>query len=115
MAAEFDHAQLNAVTGDDVEFERELLAEYLSSVGADLARLGDAVNGGDAIVVGQIAHAIKGASATIGAKGFAALAMELERAGKSGDLAAAPRKMTVLTSEFEALSVFLRTRLSRAA
>ena len=115
MATEFDYAQLDAITGGDTEFEKEVLEEYLLSAPNDVAKLKNAIAAGDAPATGATAHALKGASATIGAKGFAAIALELEQAGKKGDLAAAPEAFARLESAFAELGGLLRERIAKAA
>ena len=115
MATEFDHEQLDAITGGDKEFEREVLEEYLNSAPADLEKVRAAIAAGDAPVTGASAHALKGASATIGAKGFAAIALEIEQAGKRGDLASIAPVFARLQAEFAALRQLLRSRIDRAA
>jgi HPt (histidine-containing phosphotransfer) domain-containing protein len=115
MATEFDFNQLEAITGGDAEFEREILEEYLASAPRDLEKLKHAIRAGDSPATGASAHALKGASATIGAKGFAAIALELEHAGKKGDLSNAPAIVGRLESEYAELSASLRQRLAQAA
>ena len=115
MSVEFDSDQLDAITGGDAEFEREVLEEFLSSAPLDLGKLTAAVAAGDAAACSAAAHALKGASATIGAKGFAAVALELEHAGKQGDMTGAPAALSRLESEYAGLERLLRERMSRAA
>jgi HPt (histidine-containing phosphotransfer) domain-containing protein len=115
MATEFDYGQLDAITGGDAEFEREVLDEYLASAPRDVAKLKAAVTAGDAAAVSSSAHALKGASATIGAKGFAAIALVLEQAGKKGELSNAPQALARLESEFAELVLLVRGRIARTA
>ena len=115
MATEFDEAQLAAITGGDTEFEREVLEEYLHSAPSDLHKLRAAVAAGDARATGAAAHAIKGASATIGARGFAAIALELEQSGKQAQMDAAPQQLARLEAESAELAVALRARIAKAA
>jgi len=115
MSTEFDHEQLEAITGGDREFEREVLEEYLATAPQDLLKVHAAITAGDAAAVGAAAHALKGASATIGAKGFAAIALELEHAGKKGDLGQAPAVAARMDDAFAALSAMLRGHIARAA
>lgn len=115
MATEFDYAQLDAITGGDAEFEKEVLEEYLLSAPNDVAKLKNAIGASDSAAVGATAHALKGASATIGAKGFAAIALELEQAGKKADLSAAPDAFARLEAAFADLTVLLRERIAKAA
>lgn len=115
MSSEFDHEQLEAITGGDREFEREVLEEYLATAPQDVQKLRAAIAAGDAPAAGAAAHALKGASATIGAKGFAALALELEHAGKQADLSRAPAILARMEHEFVALTELLRQHVARAA
>jgi HPt (histidine-containing phosphotransfer) domain-containing protein len=115
MATEFDDGQLEAITGGDTEFEREVLVEYLNSAPADVAKLKAAVSAGNAPAASAAAHSIKGASATIGAKGFAAIALELERAGKKGDLTGSPEVLARLEAEYLELVEVLKLRIAKAA
>ena len=115
MATEFDDAQLEAITGGDREFEREVLEEYLHSAPSDLQKLRAAVTAGDAKATGAAAHAIKGASATIGAKGFAAIALLLEQSGKQAQMDEAPAQFARLEAEYAELAVALRARIEKAA
>jgi len=115
MATEFDYAQLEAITGGDAEFEREVLEEYLASAPRDVAKVKAAMAAGDPTATAAAAHGLKGASATVGAKGFAAIALELEKAGKSGDLSRAPAAFARLESEFGELVSLIRTHIARAA
>ena len=69
----------------------------------------------DAASLARAAHALKGASATIGAKGFAAIALELEHAGKTGNLSGVPEMYDRLQSEFTELESFVGQKLAKAA
>ncbi len=115
MATEFDDAQLEAITGGDTDFEREVLEEYLQSAPGDLQRLRTAIAANDAKATGAAAHAIKGASATIGAKGFAAIALQLEQIGKQERMAEAAATLARLEAEYAELAVRLKGRIERAA
>ena len=115
MSDAFDFDQLESITGGDAEFEREVLEEFLATAPQDLGKLRDAVAQGNATAVGAAAHALKGASATIGGKGFAAIALELEHAGKQGGLADSAAVLARLEASYEGLAAILRQRISRAA
>jgi HPt (histidine-containing phosphotransfer) domain-containing protein len=115
MAFQFDEDQLDAITGGDAEFEREVLEEYVASAPRDVEKLRNAIASGDAAATGAAAHALKGASATIGAKSFAAIALELEHAGKKNDLANAPEAMARLDADFAQLMTLVKGRIAKAA
>ena len=58
------------------------------------------------------AHAIKGSSANMGAKGMREIASRLEEIGASGELDAAFEVLANMKSEFEQVSNFLKSYLS---
>jgi PAS domain S-box-containing protein len=75
-------------------------SEAENALGALRAGLAD----GDARVVARAAHGLKGSSSTLGAARVAALAAELERAGRDGRLEATPELMDRLGPAVEAAS-----------
>ena len=64
---------------------------------------------------GATAHALKGASATLGAKGFAATALVIEQAGKKSEAELARQTIARLEAEFAEVCTLLRQRISKAA
>lgn len=73
-------------SGEDEELLTELLALLLESSLADLAKITSAKDSGDAIAMGEAAHSIKGAAASLGVEGMREVAYEMEKAGRNGDL-----------------------------
>ncbi len=112
---EFDLEQLTAITGGDPEFEREVLEEYLNCTPEDVERIRQAIAASDPEALGKAAHALKGSSATVGAKTLAALAKELEMLGKAGNVAPAPEVFGRLSRCYEESCGFIRQRMARAA
>ena len=115
MATEFDYGQLDAITGGDTEFELEVIEEYLTSAPKDMAKLRAAIEAGDSKATGATAHALKGASATLGAKGFASTALVIEQAGKNGETALASQTIDRLEAELTEVCALLRQRIAKAA
>ena len=115
MATEFDYGQLDAITGGDTEFELELIQEYLSSAPRDLEKLRAAVEAGDSKATSATAHALKGASATLGAKGFASTALIVELAGKNGEVALARQTLARVEAELAEVCALMRQRVAKAA
>ena len=64
----------------------QLVDLYLADVPGRLATMRQAIAQQDATRLAQIAHALKGSSANIGARRVVRLCMELEKAGKEGNL-----------------------------
>jgi HPt (histidine-containing phosphotransfer) domain-containing protein len=84
----------------DADLLSELSTMFLADASSRLAALREAVKGGDAKSVEQIAHALKGSSGNMGAKRMAKICAELEYAGASGDLSYAPELLGRLEEEF---------------
>ncbi len=85
------------------EGEPDLVAElagmFLDDATLRLEELRDAIGEADAGRVRGVAHSLKGSSGNMGATRVHEVCAELERAGESGDLAAAPRLLERLEGE----------------
>ncbi len=85
------------------EGEPDLVAElagmFLDDATLRLEELRDAIGEADAGRVRGVAHSLKGSSGNMGATRVHEVCAELERVGKSGDLAAAPRLLERLEGE----------------
>ncbi len=76
---QFDLAQLQQLSDHDLAFEQELLQLYLDDFQAQLKRLQSAIRATAWLQIQQIAHHIKGASASVGAILPAQLATAIEQ------------------------------------
>jgi len=81
-----DLSRLQDALGDDPELISEILAMYRDTAGTDLMALEAAVSSGVADQIVRRAHALKGASGNVGADRMMALAGEIEKAARGGDL-----------------------------
>ena len=79
-----------------------LVEEFVSSLGERVQEIRSALAKGDAEVVRESAHALKGAAATLGATRLAAACAAMERAGRDGDLEHARDLIVDLTEAAEA-------------
>jgi HPt (histidine-containing phosphotransfer) domain-containing protein len=105
-------AELQATTGDDLAFVRELVETYLADVPIQLEGIADAIGADDAAALVRPAHTLKSSSATVGAMRLAAVARELEMTGRSGALAAGGRDgLERARAEWRAASDVLQTWL----
>jgi len=86
----FDESVLLNVLDGDRESAAEIAAGFLDDLPIQLCGLREAVVAGDAVPVRQRAHALKGASASVGAEALRQLAAGLEQRAASGDLEGAP-------------------------
>jgi HPt (histidine-containing phosphotransfer) domain-containing protein len=68
----------------DKQFLKMLMDEFAKSIPEFMKRLKAAQQSGEWAALGQDAHQLKGAAASLGAKAIAAAALQLEQIGKSG-------------------------------
>ena len=82
----------------------EIAGVYVQTTPADLTALNEALAAGDLVRLRKRAHALKGASANIGARGLWALCQELETSADPADL------VSRVNAEHAAVVVALRAR-----
>ena len=93
---------LETVDGDP-EIVVELARLFESQASQQLAELRAAVAAADPDAVRRVVHALKGSCATLHARAAAAMAHEVEEAGKAGDVAAARSVLDRLEAEVKAV------------
>jgi HPt (histidine-containing phosphotransfer) domain-containing protein len=109
-------AELMASTGDDIGFVRELIQTYLADTPMQFEGMSEAVEADDATALVRPAHTLKSSSATVGAMRLSSLARELEMAGRSGSLDAAPRAgLDAARTEWQVVAAKLDAYLNRRA
>lgn len=84
--SEIDLAALRELTGGDADFERELVATFISSGDQCLAEIVTALDNSDFDTIGKRAHTLKGASANIHAHTLSVAASNLETAARANTL-----------------------------
>jgi two-component system sensor histidine kinase/response regulator len=85
----------------------EMLEQFLVLLPDQVREIEDAVHAGNAQTVQKTAHNIKGSAGTLSARELYAVVLEMEEAGRSGDLHAMPSLMERLRSEIGRLEEFL--------
>ncbi|MBW2109605.1 MAG: response regulator, partial [Deltaproteobacteria bacterium] len=97
---------------DEFEGEREVLLEvvtgFVAHAQGQIACIRKAISDGDVGVVAKEAHALKGGAANLTAETLAAVALELEKAGKSQDLRDAQTLLERLAGELDRLDRFVQ-------
>jgi PAS domain S-box-containing protein len=101
---------LERLMGDE-EMAGMVIGAFLDDVPARIEALRAALAGADAPTAEREAHSIKGASANVGGERLRLVAFEIERAAKSGDLAAVDARTSELQAQFERL----REEMKKAA
>lgn len=105
---------LNEITGGDTDFIAELLSDFVSQTPNLIEQIAAALARGDTATVGAAAHTLKGSARAIGADEFAAIAFELEQAGKQGNLSSAPDALQRLQTYWHALEAYLQAQIAAA-
>ena len=103
-----DAARLRTLCGSDARFQRRLVELFLAESERYLGELSGALQAQDLEQIRQSAHALKGASANIGANRMRKVAAELEEAARQGDAATATGLAPSLDASFDAVASHLR-------
>jgi two-component system, sensor histidine kinase and response regulator len=103
-----DLPALHALTEGDVEFERELIATFISSGDKNLAEILEALSAGDYETIGRRAHALKSASANIHALHLSKAAAKLETAVREKSVAEIGSLVRQLTDNLHQVNEQLR-------
>jgi len=104
MSLEWDRDFAFEQAGEDEELLAELLVLLCQSSDADVSKIREAVDAGDAGAVGEAAHSIKGAAASLGLAGLRDVAYDMEKKGNSNDLEGALSHLSALESMVSELS-----------
>lgn len=112
----FDTAHFADVCGDDPEFQREIVGDFLSQLDSRLDAIALAVGLRDAVAVRQAAHALKGSAASLGGRALAEASDRIEALGRAQALEGAPAALQQVLDEAqrlrEALAAHVRERAS---
>lgn len=101
-------AELLESTGGDRTFLAELIETYLDDAPRQIAALRRGVEAGSAEDVTRAAHALKGASASLGATGLFERSRALESEARAGRLDGAAEAVSGIEAEFERVATALR-------
>jgi HPt (histidine-containing phosphotransfer) domain-containing protein len=102
-----DRKRLREMSDGDADFERELIGTYRSSATSILAQLHAHLTVGNVVGIAREAHALKGASLSVGADAMAMCASEIETAARAGDARRANDKLDDLRLQAQALWIEL--------
>jgi len=92
----------------------EVVTTYLDEARGDIDALREATRAADPVLVEEIAHRLKSASAGVGATTVASHAEELQFLGRAGSVSAAPEIVRALDDAWQQVETEL-TPLARAA
>ena len=107
----FDFERLKKVSADDFDFEKDLLSSFVEDVEQKIEKLEELIVAKDINAITNLAHTIKGASYSVGAKKIGDEAFGIEISAKSNDLMSIegrlPNLKFALDETKEVLSGFL--------
>jgi len=103
-----DRSELEQVSLGDVEFEREILNEFLTGSAALVAALADAVAARDGDEMRRAAHSLKGSCWTVGAKPLGTACERLELDARAGKLDAAAHLLGQIGERLAHLEAYVR-------
>jgi PAS domain S-box-containing protein len=103
----FNKAALMRRLMNDEELARVVIAGFLEDIPLQIQALKGFLEADKVIEAERQAHTIKGASANIGGEALQAIAFEMEKNGRKGDLPAIRDRMSDLELQFEALKEIL--------
>jgi HPt (histidine-containing phosphotransfer) domain-containing protein len=103
VAPILDREHLRAITLEDEDLMRELLAALIVDTEQQLPLLDVAIRNTDGALCARLAHYSKGACANVGAKAAAEVLTRLERNAKSGAMEECSRQLAALAMEVDRL------------
>jgi two-component system, sensor histidine kinase and response regulator len=109
----FDETVLLDVLGGDREAAAQIVTGYLADAPSQVVGLCEATAAGDLLMVSRHAHALKGASASIGAEALRHLAARLEEQAATGSSDGMVQLVADLDHQLDVLSETVRTRDAR--
>ncbi len=96
---------------EDPQWLALILQRFVEDTSSRIVQLVVASETGDPVVLGQVAHALKGSCGNIGARGMAAVAQDLQMIGKTGSVEGAGDLIGKLEREFASVTAALDTYL----
>jgi CheY-like chemotaxis protein len=99
----------------DKNLARIVLEGFLQDIPQQMQALQEMLAGDDAAAAERQAHSIKGAAASVGGECMRAVAQEMEKAGKAGDLAFMRQRMIDLEEQFDRLRQAMGKEMGKLA
>ena len=111
--AQFDGLRRLGAASGDPGFLRSIVDQYLDQAALQLGALRDAAGGGDTAAIKDVAHGLKGSSATMSATRVASACAALEEAAARGEVAG-PDELDNLAVEVQRATAALLAQASTA-
>ncbi len=98
----------------NLDFVQRILVKFHQQAGKDLDELAAGLESADARHIAQVAHRLKGASASVAATRLREVVATIEQLGRSENLSEVPDHLEQLRAEWELLGGYLAELLSSA-
>ncbi|MEL6469070.1 MAG: Hpt domain-containing protein [Cyanobacteria bacterium J06623_4] len=108
---DFDWQQLRQLAGGDADFEHELLGLFMKDAEVMLQELDQAIAIQCVTTTESVAHALRGASANVGAIALSAAALQLEQIARQGSLQGARGHLQQTRHHYRRVKTHLQSRL----
>ncbi|MEL6602542.1 MAG: Hpt domain-containing protein [Cyanobacteria bacterium J06614_10] len=108
---DFDWQRLRQLAGEDAAFEHELLGLFLQDAEDMLQELDQAIAVQCVASTESVAHALRGASANVGAIALSAAALQLEQIARQGSLQGARGHLQQVSHHYRRVKAHLQSRL----
>jgi len=108
----FDYQAFSERLMNDDALIRAVTEAFLGDMPAQIEQLKTQVAASDVEQVTASAHKIKGAAANVGGLAVGALALEMETAGRAGDIGPAQNKLAELEQQFDQLKAAMEAQLA---
>jgi two-component system, sensor histidine kinase and response regulator len=107
----FDRKTLTDRLMGDEELVREICAGFLEDMTIQIRELRQSIERSDGDVVGRLSHTIKGAAANVGAMALNAVALNMEKNAKAGQLVELVPVMSEMERQFDLLKIRMEENL----
>ncbi|MBI1292617.1 hypothetical protein GC173_15475 [bacterium] len=105
-----DMERLNLITGGDEEMIQELVDLFVSDTTARIASMVESVARQDRLTLKRQAHAVKGASANMGATHLFNICMQLEKSSETGNVDELSQLLSAAQSAMAEATAFFAKR-----
>ncbi|NQY86425.1 MAG: response regulator [Colwellia sp.] len=107
----FDYDDMAKRLMNDPELIKSVAEIFCLDIVEQIGKLKVSINNNDVVQAAAIIHQIKGASANVGGKALSALALEMELAGKAGNIDDIRNSIEQLEENFNALNLAMKEEI----
>jgi HPt (histidine-containing phosphotransfer) domain-containing protein len=107
---QIDWERLSQISDDDEEFQLELLNMLAADITEQMVIIGSAIEQKSSKELQELGHYLKGATANVGVESIAAIAHQIEEAGRAEQFELAATCLAALSAQQHQLLAYLATK-----